>query len=525
MKKRPRLQKITIAQLFQKRAKQYSKRNALLDDERTLTYGRLDELTGQIAKGILESGIKHGDLCGIFCRTSVDTIVTFYAILKAGARVLMLPEKVTEADLVNYLEVDGLDTLFCDTVHYEQFGQSAYLKQIRNRFLVDAGSKDGWSGLDRLLEAGRKSDIDIGKLIAEKDCFETEVMLFTSGTTGRPKIVMSSGYSRANGGLQQSYDQHMTCRDVVMEALPVHHCFAMQVNVLSALAAGASVFVPKDRHTATVIDGIRKHGCTVLSAVPSLYSAIIKNPMFSENEIRLRTGIIGGGTYTPKMFCEIERDFAPSFTLLSSLGMTEGTAGVTVCEMDDPLSLRSETLGHFMAYVEGKILDPKNGNECAPGKEGEICFRGYNVMQGYYHNPEATRAAIDENGFLHSGDLGFVDERNYLHITGRIKDIIIRAGENIAPAEIEKVLLDDPRIDSCKVVGVRDDHYGELVYAVVVPKEKITEDDVKNTVASKLIKCKVPSGVVFIDALPLSGNGKINTIECRRLAQEKADNL
>lgn len=515
------LQELTIAQLVKRTCSQVPDRIALFDNDESLTYKELDELTDKLASGLYNEGIRPQNLVGIFSYTSVKGLIYYYALQKLNARVIFLPEKVHENELANYTDVEGLDAICIDKGHCEIFGENEKIKSMTHQFMAEYELSGDREGINELCRKGQ--GVDIEKIIAEGSCYDTAVMLFTSGTTGRPKIVMTSGYSRVNGGIQQAYDQHFTEEDVVMEALPMHHCFALSVNIMSAMAAGAALFIPKDRHSATILEGLHDHKCTVLSAVPALYNAIVKNPKFKEYEIRLRTGIIGGGRYTPKMFKEIERDFAPTFTLLSSLGMTEGTAGVTVCEMDDPIDLRAESIGHFMAYVEGKILDPATGKECEYGKQGEICFRGYNVMQGYYKNPEATAQAIDENGYLHSGDLGHMEADGTVYISGRLKEIIIRGGDNISPVEVENAIYEDPRVTDCKVVGVPDEHYGEQVYACVVTNAPMTADEVKAAAANRLIKSKVPYGVVFLDELPLNGNNKVDTAECRRIAKEEAE--
>lgn len=511
---KPELVNMTIAQLLRKTAAEYKDRTALFSEDRYLTYGELDALTDRIASGFVRDGLARGDIAGLFCNTSLEGLVFFYALLKAGARVLLFPEKIHEEKLGNYFRCKDQKAIVCDSSHYEQFGDRNEVNRFPYRYLTEEVSREGWKGLADLTAEEPLVEYPDG------DPFDTEVMLFTSGSTGDPKIVCTSGYSRVNGGIQQAYDQRMTCEDIVCEALPIHHCFALSVNVIASLASGAALYIPPDRHTKTIYDALRRHRCTVLSAVPTLYNALITKQDVENGEICLREGIIGGGRYTPDQFKMIDQSFGEGFTLISSLGMTEGTAGVTVCEINDDIGVRSTTVGHFMNQVEGKIADPETGVELPCGQKGEIVFRGYNVMQGYYQNPEETAKAIDAAGFLHSGDLGWLDEKGYLHMAGRIKELIIRGGENISPAEIENALLSDRRIRDCLAVGIPDEHWGEVVCACVVA-EGLSEQEIQKIAAEKLERSKVPSFVVFMDAIPVNANNKVDAKKCRMIALEK----
>lgn len=513
---------MTIAQLLKKVCSENPNTVALMDDRIQFTYAELDVLTDRLAKGLYSSGIAKGDIAGLFCNTSVMGIVFFYALQKINARVMFLPEKVHDEELANYADYPEMETIICDCQHYECFGQFDLIRRIKKKIIMTDDSYDEWIGMNELISL--ESDVSIDELIAQGDPQDTATMLFTSGSTGKPKVVCGSGFSKVNIGLQQSFDMRYSKDDIVMGCLPMHHCFSQAVNVLGAMAAGIPLFIPDDRHSATIIRGLSEHHCTVMSAVPALYQAILKNENADRSGIRLRTGVIGGGRYTPEQFREIEEGFAPTLTLMSSLGMTEGTAGVTICEPDDSLEIRSTTLGHFMAYLDGKIIDPYTHTDSPAGEVGEICFKGYNVMQGYYNNPKATAEAIDKNGYLHSGDLAYMDENGYIHLTGRLKDIIIRNGENITPGEIENVIYEDPRIENCKVIGIEDDHLGEAICACVVASEPMTEEYIKKLAADKLVSYKVPSYVFFYDEFPLNSTGKIDSMKLKENARKEVKN-
>lgn len=511
---------MTIAELLRKTARGHEKDRALFSDERTLTYGELDILTDRIAAGLRKEGLRYGDIVGLFCNTSVEMAVFYYALQKAGLRTILFPEKMSEDAIDNYFRFSEQKAIVCDEAHFRMFGNLPFMDRFPLHFLAGSSSRDGWKGVYELTKEADEENLR--EVLTPGNPEDTAVMLFTSGSTGIPKLVCSSGYSRVNGGIQQAVDQRMTGKDIVLEALPIHHCFALSVNIMAAMSVGASVYFPKDRHTKTIRDAIIKHRCTVLSAVPTLYNALIVKQNIGAEDISLRTGIIGGGRYTAEQFEMIDRAFGKGFTLMSSLGMTEGTAGVTTCELSDELPVRSATVGHFLTYVEGKILDPGTGKELPRGEKGEICFKGYNVMQGYYENPEETKRVIDRDGYLHSGDLGWMDESGYVHMAGRLKELIIRGGENISPAEVENALLKDHRITDCRAVGLPDAHWGEVV-GVCIVAEGITEKDVFGIASQNLPKQKQPEYVLLLDALPVNANNKVDFMECRRMISAKYD--
>ena len=324
------------------------------------------------------------------------------------------------------------------------------------------------------LRAEERADEDA---VAEAEklvrCEDTAVIIFTSGSTGLPKPVMTSHFSRVNGGIQQSNDFAATYEDVFCVAVPMFHCFTISTNIMASAAVGGCICLPDNRHTSSILRAIQQHRCTVLHAVPSMYRAIMARKDFADYDISsLRVGIIGGASYPPNDFIRIEEGFG--MTLASSLGQTESTAGLTVCSLDDSMDKRSTTVGKFMNHVEGKIADLETGEALAPGKVGEICIKGYLVMQGYYHQPEQTAKAIDADGWLHTGDLGELDEDGDIILRGRIKELINRGGEKISPVEVENEICALPQVDTCRMIPVPDVHYGEEACACVVLHENMS---------------------------------------------------
>ena len=315
-----------------------------------------------------------------------------------------------------------------------------------------------------------------------------------------------------NGGIQQANDFRATCEDVFCVALPLFHCFCVSTNVMASVAVGGCLCLPDSRRTGAILRAIHRHRCTVLHAVPSMYRAILARKDFSDYDIgSLRVGIIGGASYPPNDFRRIEEGFG--MTLASSLGQTETTAGNTVCSLDDSLDKRSTTVGKFMNHVEGKIADPETGAPLGPGEVGEICVRGYLVMQGYYRQPEQTARAIDPEGWFHTGDLGELDEDGDIILRGRIKELINRGGEKISPVEVENEICALTHVEACRLVPVPDEHYGEEACACVVAGEgvAVTEEEIREHLRQQVAAYKIPKYILFFDSLPLNATGKVDT--------------
>lgn len=282
------------------------------------------------------------------------------------------------------------------------------------------------------------------------------------------------------------------------------------------------MFIPSSRRTLDLLQAIKYGKITVFSCVPALFDAIISRPDFdSWNTSSLRIGYIGGSACNKEVFCEIEKKLG--ITLLSSLGQTEATAGLTTTYPTDPVELRCDSVGHFMDHIQGRIVSLQTGEDLPLGVSGEILIRGYNVMQGYYKNEFETNKAISEGGWLHTGDMGYLDGDGNIHLTGRTKELIIRGGENISPGEIESVLSRDPAVELCKAVGVPSKHYGEEVCLCVKleANARRTEEEIITRLSKNLAYYKVPKYVLFFDSFPETATGKIQLSELKKIATER----
>ena len=516
---------LTIGKLLHEAALHHPDRPALMTRIKTLTYREFDQSVDLKARRLLSYGIKKGMHVGILCETSPRLITLFYALARIGAVAVMFNTSLGEAELTALINNSDTELIIVGD-GYKEVSFPRVLGSIRKscpklKDVLYEGRHDsfGFTVVDSIEPAGEELLSAAEALVRPSD---TAQILFTSGTTSSPKMVMTSHYSRANCGRFQAKDLGAVREDVFLGALPMFHCFSISVNILAACSVGACLFLPASRKTKVLLSDIRDFRCTVLSCVPALFFAMMRRPDFKEWDVSsIRIGFIGGSGCSQVQFKEIENAFG--MTLLSSLGQTEATGGLTVSNITDPLELRASTVGHMMDHLEGRIADPDTGESLPAGSIGEICVRGYVVMQGYYNNPEATAKAIDKDGWLHTGDCGWMGEDGYIRLSGRIKDIIIRGGENISPAEIEEAALEDEYIDQCKAIGVPDRFYGEEACLCIIPKDGYpgSTAGLREMLARKLAPFKVPKYILVFRKFPEKNTGKVDTVKLREEAVRK----
>jgi len=299
------------------------------------------------------------------------------------------------------------------------------------------------------------------------------------------------------------------------------HCFGVVLANMCCLTHGSTQVMVERFDPLVTLASIQRERCTVLHGVPTMFISMLHHPMFPMFDMHsLRTGIMAGALCPEELMRQVNEQMFMALT--SVYGMTETSPGMTQSRVDDPFEVRLTTVGREYEFTEVKVLDPETGKECPVGVAGEMCCRGYNVMKGYYKNTEATTQVIDNNGFMHSGDLGMKDENGNYRITGRIKDMIIRGGENISPKEVEDYLYRMPGVCDVQVVGVASPRYGEDVCAFIIPKDgfQLTPEDVRDYCKGHIAKYKIPRYVFFVDAFPMTGSGKIQKFRLREMALE-----
>ena len=534
----------TIGEFFEKQAQKDPDREFLVYPDRNLrfTYKEFDERTDLLAKGLLEIGIKKGDHIGIWARNVPDWLTFMFATAKIGVVLVTvntayksheLAYVMKQSDMkalaiidsfrdVNYLEilyelVPELKTSQRGKLNSEEF---PYLKNV---IYVGQEKHRGMYNTTELMLLGNY--VSDEKLIEAKKGLDSDDVInmqYTSGTTGFPKGVMLTHKNILNNGYYIGEKQKFTEEERLCLPVPLFHCFGIVLGVLALLTHGGTLVMLEIFDPLLVLAAIQKEKCTAVYGVPTMFIAEFSHPMFEMFDLSsLRTGIMAGSTCPIEAMKKVMSDmYMREITI--SYGLTEASPVFTMTSVDDPFEKRVESVGKAMPHCEVKIIDPETGETLAPGNVGEICCRGYNVMKGYYKMPEKTAEVIEKDGWLHSGDLAGEDEDGYYKIVGRIKDMIIRGGENIYPREIEEFLYTMPGINDAQVVGIPDEKYGEIVGAFVIPKEgyEIKEEDVRDFALEKIARYKVPKHVFVVEEFPMTASGKIQKFKLTELAVE-----
>ena len=365
------------------------------------------------------------------------------------------------------------------------------------------------------LEA-RKKELDIHDVIN---------MQYTSGTTGFPKGVMLTHYNLVNNGMAIGDCMKFTHNDILCIPVPLFHCFGCVLGVMASYTHAATMVLIDHFNPVKVMNAIQMEKCTAVHGVPTMFISMLDHPDFDKYDFSsLRTGIMAGSPCPIEFMKRAMSDMNMS-EITITYGQTEASPAMTMTTTDDPLEVRVATVGKQIPGVEVKIVDPETGEDAPFDVQGEIVGRGYHLMKGYYKMPEATAQAVDEDGWLHTGDLGTMDQNGYFKITGRLKDMIIRGGENIYPREIEEFLYTNEKVRDVQVIGVPDKRYGEEVLACIILKEgqKATEEEMIEFVKNGLSRFKAPRYVRFVDSFPMTASGKIQKYKMREWAIEELD--
>jgi fatty-acyl-CoA synthase len=383
----------------------------------------------------------------------------------------------------------------------------------------------GMYSFNEILLLGRHSGLEaVREIEAGLDTNDVVNMQYTSGTTGFPKGVMLTHRNILNNGLGIGDNQRLSENDRVCLPVPLFHCFGLVLGMMAVLTHGSTAVLLEWFDALLVLAAIQKERCTAVYGVPTMFIAELNHPMFKMFDLTsLRTGIMAGSP------CPIEAmrqviDLMHMSEITICYGLTESSPVMTQSRYDDSLAVKVETVGRALPGVEVTIRDPETGDECPDGVHGEFCCRGYNAMKGYYKMEEATRKCIDAAGWVHSGDLGVKDQDGNFRVTGRIKDMIIRGGENVYPKEIEDFLYTMPGVKDVQVVGIASKKYGEEVGAFIILHEgaAMTEEDVRDFCRGQISRFKIPKYVFFTDSYPLTPSGKIQTYLLRETGSKKA---
>ncbi|MFC0876283.1 AMP-binding protein [Saccharicrinis sp. FJH2] len=495
------------------------------------TYKTFDDRVNKLAKGLLTIGIKKGDHVGIWATNVPDWLTFLFATAKIGSvlvtintsyKVHELEYLIKNADLKALCLIDGWrDSDYVGMVNelipelkIMERGQlkSQKFPVLEHVVFIGQEKHRGMYNTPELLLLGEHvNDDELNAIKNSLNCHEVINMQYTSGTTGFPKGVMLTHHNILNNGYYIGECQKFTSDEILCLPVPLFHCFGIVLGVLALLSHGGTLAIIESFDPLMVLASVQKEKCTALYGVPTMFIAELNHPMFDMFDLSsLRTGIMAGSPCPMDVMKKVvEKMHMNEVTI--AYGLTEGSPVMTQTRTDDPLDARVSTVGKELPAIEVKVVNPETGEECAPDEQGEVCCRGYNIMKGYYNNEAATKEAIDNEGWLHSGDLGLKTNEGYFKITGRIKDMIIRGGENIYPREIEEFLYGMPGIRDVQVAGVPSPKYGEQVGAFVILDENssLTESDVMDYCRGKIARFKIPKYVFFVSGYPMTASGKI----------------
>ena len=541
--------KITIGDLLDRQAERFGDNDALVhvDWDVSYTYREFRAECDRVARGLLALGINKGDHVGIWATNYPEWVVAQFATAKIGAvlvtvnpayrtheleYLLLQSDAVALALIGNFRTSDYVAMLeeVVPELSHSTPGQlhSEKLPQLRNVIFVPPYGEAGGECPSGMFAWGdmraRGEEISPAALAQrQRECHPDDVIciMYTSGTTGNPKGVMLTHHNLVSNATYVADSLRFTEQDRLCIPVPFYHCFGSSISTLGCVTRGSAMVVPSEYFDARkTLVAVEKERCTALHGVPTMFIAELEHPDFDRFDLgSLRTGMMAGSPCPIEVMRQvIDRMGAREMTV--GYGLTEASPVITLTSSDDTIERRVTTVGPVIPQVEVKIADPETGGEMPTGEQGELCARSFMTMKGYYKMPEATAAAIDDEGWLHTGDLATVDAGGYYKITGRLKDMIIRGGENVYPREIEEFLYTNPKVADVQVIGVPDQRFGEEIMAWVMLKaeQDATEEEIKEFCRGRIAHFKVPRYVKFVNEFPMTVTGKIQKFVMREIS-------
>lgn len=529
----------TMGELLESVAREYPDQDALVypDRQLRLSWKDLNRETDLVACGLLRMGLQKGDHVAIWASNVPEWVILQFATAKIGAVLVTINTSYQASELEYILRQSDAKTLFMvgefkgtdylDIIRRvipppeEGLVTSTDLPHLKQVVFLGDDCPDDFFPYRRIRELAEQ--VEPGLLLQVKASLHEEDVInmqYTSGTTGFPKGVMLTHHNIINNGYNIGKCMDFTNRDRLCIPVPFFHCFGCVLGVMACVTHGAAMVPVEVFDPGKVLITIEAERCTAVHGVPTMFIAELEHPDFDKYDLSsLRTGIMAGSPCPTEVMKRVIEDMHCS-EITIAYGQTESSPVITQTRTNDPLELRVSSVGRALPAVEVKIVDIETGVELPPGQQGELCTRGYLVMKGYYELPEATACAIDSEGWLHTGDLAVMDKQGYCKITGRIKNMIIRGGENIYPREIEEYLYRHPKISDVQVYGVPDPKYGEQVMAAVKLKEgeSCSADEIRDFCRGEIARYKVPRYVTFVDSYPMTASGKIQIFKLREQA-------
>jgi fatty-acyl-CoA synthase len=520
---------------------------------RRLTYAQLEVAVAPLARGLLGCGFNRGDRVGIWSTNNIEWLLLQLATARIGAILVNINPAYRPGELAYALrrsEVNGLFVIpgFRSSDYVAMLTElipelketgpaeigNRELPALRRVVVYDPAAPEqserphpGFTTWADVLAAGEA--IPARQLAAVTDSLDMDDPIniqYTSGTTGFPKAVLLTHHNILNNAWFSARAMHFTATDRLAVPVPFYHCFGMVLANLLCVSVGACIVIPGEHFDAAeVLKAVETEGCTAIHGVPTMFIAELELPAFRDfNLATLRTGIMAGATCPPPLMKRVMQDMHCT-EILIGYGETEASPLTHLTSREDILERRVATVGTNLPHQEVKIVAVETRNTVPLGTVGEICFRGYHIMRGYYGDPGTTARAIDDSGWLASGDLGTMDADGYVKITGRLKEMIIRGGENIYPREIEDFIFAHPKVAEIAVFGIPDEFYGEEIMAWIQLHEDMTatEAEIRDFCKDRIAHFKIPKYIWFVDEFPMTVTGKLQKFRMREIAIEKLD--
>ncbi len=537
---------LTIGNQFDLTAETYPDNPAIIARQQNtrLTYRELQEQVNQCAKGLLQLGMRKGQRIGIWSPNRVEWCVAQFATSKIGTILVNINPSYRLHELEYVLKQSGCTALIISpafkTSNYTEMVQALApelqhsepgklkaekLPDLTTVIRMTAEKIPGMFTWDELMSLG--SDISNEQLatVQREQEFDDPINIqYTSGTTGFPKGATLSHHNILNNGYFVAALQNLTHEDRVCIPVPLYHCFGMVMGNLGCITHGATMVYPSEGfEPLTVLQTVQEEKCTSLYGVPTMFIAELDQPDFAKFDYSsLRTGVMAGAPCPVEVMKKVQ-SLMNMHDVEICYGMTETSPVSTQTRIGSPLDKQVSTVGQIHPHLEVKIVDPATGQVVPIGETGELCTRGYSVMLGYWGNEEATASAIDKARWMHTGDLAVMDEDLYVNIVGRIKDLIIRGGENVYPREVEEYLYTHPKISDVQVIGVPDEKYGEAIMAWVMLKsgEQMTEEELRDYCKGNIAHYKIPRYVKFVTSFPMTVTGKVQKYQMREQSTEE----
>ena len=511
----------------------------------TRTYSEFRDDVDNFARALVSMGVRPGMKVAVWATNVPAWYITFWATTKIGAVLVTVNTayKIHEAEyLLRQSDThtlvmieSALDSNYkkiineiCPEIAGTKAGEPLHCKRLpflRNVITVDF-KQPGSLTFDEAMERAELVPIEeVRRMAANVQPDDVCNMQYTSGTTGFPKGVMLTHYNVVNNGKCIGDRMGLSTADRMMIQVPMFHCFGMTLSMTSSMTHGATMCPMPYFSAKASLACINQERITCFNGVPTMFIAMFNHPDYRKTDFSyMRTGIMAGAGCPPELMRRAAQpDEMNMYGIVSVYGQTECAPGNTMSAWTDSLEVRTDTVGYAFPHVECKVIDPETGEEVGPGVNGEFCARGYNTMKGYYKMPQATKDTIDEDGWLHSGDLACMDEDGNFRITGRLKDMIIRGGENIYPKEIEEFIYTHPAVKDVQVIGVPDKKYGEEIFASIVLKEaaSVTTDEMLQYIKASMARHKVPKYIEFVDSFPMNAAGKVLKYKMREDAAKR----